>query len=208
MSTRRAFAELLEPLSFHAHGSRFVRAVDGGLRQVIHLHGRSNPRERLYTVNLGVWSPELADFFARIDTRANFAFPSRDPRAPDEVDCHWRQRLGFLIEDPADLWWSIDDARSPIELLVEYGLPALHRVSTREGMERSFLVGESERVRTAKELAFASVLMATRGWSAQLEQIVGDIRRRVRPTPVWKEFVDAYEQALRRWAAEHGTQSD
>lgn len=56
---------------------------------------KSSPKEFIFTVNLGVASALLLKFFQELGTK------------PDIWDCHWRLRLGYLLEEPGDRWWTI-----------------------------------------------------------------------------------------------------
>lgn len=52
----------------------------------------------LFTVNLGVVSGRLARFFS---------VPLSPGRPPEASEWHWRERLGFLLAEGQDRWWSL-----------------------------------------------------------------------------------------------------
>ncbi|MGH1488593.1 MAG: DUF4304 domain-containing protein [Acidimicrobiales bacterium] len=85
----------------------------------------NTPEQTRFTINLGVWFPELAEF-----QPANLQ-PSNRLR-PTEPHCHFRQRVGGLLPGGLDRWWelgSVADVElvgvSASEALTTYGLPWL-----------------------------------------------------------------------------------
>lgn len=81
------------------------------------------------TVNLGVHIPALHHVLAYYDRPA--------PAWPTPPECQFRERLGFLMPEHTDRWWTVatDQAATALgrelaQLLLHYGLPALQPVGT------------------------------------------------------------------------------
>jgi len=121
---------LLEPEGFKKKGLTFFQ--DHG--DVVHLIGMqkslgSTDREIKVTTNLGVWIRALAPIRAG------------KPDPPRLSDAHWRQRIGTLLPERTDKWWSADSPAnaktvsiSIVEALSKYGLPALHNLGTTDAL--------------------------------------------------------------------------
>jgi uncharacterized protein DUF4304 len=134
---------VLRPLGFKKAGRTYNRASADGLMQVVNLQitrpdpappqlrakgERTAPSDR-FTVNLGIWIPEVADYHLT------------HPRSKtiQEYDCQVRTRVGSLTTSQADLWWPLgtrwpDSAAEVVRLLRELGLPWLDRFGTRDGV--------------------------------------------------------------------------
>jgi hypothetical protein len=85
--------------------------------------------ETSFTINLGVALDRL--------TVVRGGDPSRKP---PENWCHWRSRIGRLLEDQEDHWWTLDlETDLPeltaeiVPLLVDRALPLLEACSTEAG---------------------------------------------------------------------------
>lgn len=127
----------LGDLGFKVRGRTFNRATTDGLTQVINLQmGPSDPpgttyipglRENLhgmFTVNLGVYIPEVAEFQGGLARSW-----------VQEYNCSVRTRLGRAAGD-GDIWWHARDPAAVLAdvqpLLMSYGLPFLERFATRD----------------------------------------------------------------------------
>ena len=145
-------AGLLKDAEFRKRRHGFNRVAGVDLVQVVHFQRGSHLppgateippiRRNVYgkfTINLGVYVPDLARRLGRI--------PKGD--WTHEYDCHLRQRIGQLLSQPADTWWSLDDpdaaAHTTERALRELALPWLDSVATKDEIfdtyERSGAVG-------------------------------------------------------------------
>jgi hypothetical protein len=134
---------LMRPLGFKRTGRTYNRASPEELVQVVNLQitrpdpvpptlraaGELTAPSDRFTVNLGVWIPEVSDYHQMR--------PS--PKTVQEYDCQVRTRLGSLTPSRADLWWPLDErwpdaAAEVVRLLQELGLPWVERFSTRDGV--------------------------------------------------------------------------
>jgi hypothetical protein len=106
------------------------------------------------TVNLGVHIPVLQD-------------PQQ--KNPSSWSAHWHERIGHLLPEKDDVWWSIrtvDESRSVAAEIVrcveQFGLPALAQVSTVSAIQRLWESGRSpgltggQRARYLQQLAETS----------------------------------------------------
>lgn len=114
------------------------------------------------TINLGVHVPALYDVLA-YDDRPRPAWPT-----PSE--CQFRERLGPLMPEHTDLWWTVatDQAATALgrelaQLLIRYGLPALESVGTSARLRTYWESGRSSGITKV----LAERYLAALGRSAQ-----------------------------------------
>lgn len=120
-----AIGPLLKGHGFSRSRQTFHRRIRRNWTVINFQKSSKTDREQVvFTVNLGVASALLTEF------------DGGDPeRRPAEHDCHFRERLGFLLPDPRDHWWVLDaETRSPEHLartlgrhLTTIALPYLER---------------------------------------------------------------------------------
>ena len=92
-----ATADKLRPLGFVRWGLVLRLLGQGNAAIVSFQKSRHADDEELeFTVNLSIVCGRLLDSDARPLSLAQ------------EVDGHLRERIGFLLDDPEDTWWSID----------------------------------------------------------------------------------------------------
>jgi hypothetical protein len=199
-----ALRPLLKARGFKVRGRTFNGVTEDGLTRVVSIQmGASDPpgtihipglRENvhgLFTVNLGVYVPEVARHHGGGEARSWV----------QEYHCCVRTRLGQVSEERRDTWWPArtdglvaDDVRRRLELS---GLPFLDRFSTRDKIlaewnDRSESVGASSPPRIVM-----AVILAERGLKgrarALLAQQVRETRNPGHPDDVRKL---AYKLAL------------
>jgi len=75
-------------------------ADDGQAVRMLNVQGSSwnSPESACFTVNLGIWFEEAAKLAGA---------PSIKNRRPPEYQCTVRERIGFLLDPPGDMWWTI-----------------------------------------------------------------------------------------------------
>ena len=170
----------LQEQGFRVRGRAFNRVTDDGLTQVISIQmGPFEPpgtveipglRENLhglFTVNLGVYVPEIALHHWGGGAKAWV----------HESDCAIRARLGRVCTEARDLWWQAVAIPEVVEAIRErlsvYGLPWLQRFATRElvlrelhGLDRSHWVA-------APRIAMAIIRWA-RGEAAEAHALLAD----------------------------------
>jgi len=149
---RKALRPLMKSRGFRVRGRTFNRTTEDGLTQVVNIQmGASDPpgttyiaglRENmhgLFTVNLGVYVPEVARYHGGGEAGAWV----------QEYHCCVRARLGEVSGENRDLWWPsrfddavVDDIRNRLE---PGGFAFLERFSTRDKILGEFH-DSSERV--------------------------------------------------------------
>jgi hypothetical protein len=167
---QRALRSLLKDRCFKVRGRTFNRGTEDGLTQVVSIQmGASDPpgttyipglRENLhglFTVNLGVYVPEVARHHGGGEAKSWV----------QDYHCCVRARLGEASGEKQDIWWHawpdssvVDDVRRRLEL---DGLPFLDRFSTRDKIlvewnERSENMGSGSPPRIVM-----AIILAARG---------------------------------------------
>jgi Domain of unknown function (DUF4304) len=117
-----------------------------------------------FTVNLGVASDRLLKFFS----------PDKIKR-PTIWDCHWRIRLGYLM-NKKDVWWKVDEQTS-VENLGKEILPPLKNLAFQEinqhisdeSLRDLWISGQSPSLTEFQRLMYLSVLLEELGPSELVE---------------------------------------
>jgi hypothetical protein len=119
-------ADALRPLGFVEKGKGTLMRYRDDIVQVINLQkGKQTTKDKVVvTVNLGAYSIPLGQ---------ELGSP-----APDDIwDCHWRERLGFLLADKTDKWWDIHNlaeadsfAADLSEMISKSALPLFERLDS------------------------------------------------------------------------------
>ena len=131
----------LRAAGFAGSGQDFHRQVAGNWAAInVQRHRGSTADELRFTINLGT---------------ASSAVRIEDGHAPDEpareIDCHWRIRLGRLLPDARDRWWTVTSRMEPregdelgqelVEHLTRHAVPKLVAMAPDEAILESVLPG-------------------------------------------------------------------
>jgi hypothetical protein len=136
---QQGLAPLLKEHGFRKRGRTYNGVSGDGLTLVVNLQmGPFDPpgmtyipglQENLYglfTLNLGVFVPEVAKHQLRLEGKSWV----------QDYHCCVRARIGALGPEAADLWWPLSNAAALVpevsRRLVRDGLPFLHRYQTRD----------------------------------------------------------------------------
>jgi hypothetical protein len=174
-----ALRPLLRRRGFKVRGRTFNRETDDSLTQVVNIQmGGSGPpgttyipglREDLhglFTVNLGVYVPEVAKLHGGGLAKSWV----------QEYRCCVRARLGELVGEGKDVWWHARADEEVVEnvrlCLERFGLPFLDRFATRDRIlaqwdRRLDSVGASSPVRIV-----AAIILATRGQRERARELL------------------------------------
>jgi hypothetical protein len=97
-------------------------------------------------------------------------------------DCQWRQRLGFLMPNHRDEWWSIEAATSIeslgkriCESLENLAIPEIDRYIQDQALRDLWLSGHSPGLTNFQRLMNLSVLMKALGPQTKAELIVREL---------------------------------
>lgn len=181
---------------FKVRGRTFNRVTADGLTQVVNLQmGASDPpgttyipglRENmhgLFTVNLGVYIPEVAELHGGGLAKAWV----------QDYHCAIRSRLGPASGSAQDLWWQArDPARAVADvqpLLLAYGLPFLDRFQSRD-LVLGELDGQAENLaHCAVPRIVCAVILARRGQLGAAKALLAAQARECRHNPNHPAYV-------------------
>jgi hypothetical protein len=149
-----ALKACLKPHGYSKSGSTF-RLRSSETVSIISLQSSTSSTAVLakVTVNLGVHILALQD-------------PERSEKNPSVWSTHWNHRIGHLMPENNDVWWSIHNTAEAVSVATEiarcveqYGLPALAQVATVQALRQLWESGrspgltEGQRIRHLQELA-------------------------------------------------------
>lgn len=133
---------------------------------------KSTADEVLFTINLGVCSGRLLEFFS----------PDLLTQKPSIETCHWRERLGFLLPDRQDKWWVIkatEPHNSVVDelkgCLVQAAIPAIERRLSDEQLCSEWLGEKSPGLTDIQRLINLSVLLKAAGAVSSLREILKEL---------------------------------
>jgi Domain of unknown function (DUF4304) len=96
---KRGLQPHLKAAGYKKKARTFFRELDGGVFQIVNvqLSQWGTATESKFTINLGVFFPSIQQISLK---------PALDG-VPNEYDCHLRQRIGMLMPDHLDHWWTV-----------------------------------------------------------------------------------------------------
>jgi hypothetical protein len=104
---KQCIKPMLKVYGFSSKGHTFIIKSRGNIGLINFQKSRqSNVNKVIFTINVGIISNKLRSFFSSETNQISIE------------DCHWRQRIGFLLPERSDKWWIID-AQSNIDELCE-----------------------------------------------------------------------------------------
>jgi len=125
----------LKPLGFRKSGNTWVRNLEWPQVINIQLSQWNSSEEAQFTVNLGVAIEELR-------TAGEGIPPKGDLK---EHDCDVRSRIGALLPNKQDKWWSVTPGTNTDELVAEiwslleqFGMPWLESLTTYSAVAEEF----------------------------------------------------------------------
>ena len=134
--------------------------------------GKSNSDEIIFTINLGVCSGRLLEFFS----------PKLLERKPSIEVCQWRERIGFLLPERQDKWWLIrsTDLLPPLvdelkHCLVRVGIQAIEQHLSDEQLCGEWSSGKSPGLTDIQRLVNLSVLRKASGADNALREVLREL---------------------------------
>jgi len=120
--------QVFQVRNFRRTRSTFYRWLDADVCQVLNFQKskyciRASVK---FTANLGVYYRCLRSVSGVWD----------DPKRRHPLDCHYRERIGFLGSNPSDKWWTldqyerIDDVINELRLLIDVAIQKLDSIGT------------------------------------------------------------------------------
>lgn len=133
---------------------------------------KSNDAEVLFTINIGVRSKVLSSYF-----RDDF-----DHSKPSFQWCNWETRVGQLINNGQDKWWSItpdtlfEDLFDEISTcLSSIAIPYILKNISDDQLISSWISGKSLGLPNSTRLVYLSVLLKNLGTPEQFEAILNEL---------------------------------
>jgi hypothetical protein len=141
---------------------------------------QSNSTETIFTINVGVASNRILTFLSKMDAN----------KKPDIWDTQWRVRLGHLLPENHDIWWTIDQGTNIGELgqyildnILNYALPVIHKFIRDEALRDLWLSGKSPSLTNFQRLLFLAPLLKQIGPSELLETTIDALKKESANTP-------------------------
>lgn len=133
---------------------------------------KSTADEVSFTINLGVCSGRLLEFFS----------PDLLEQKPSIEACHWRERVGFLFPEHQDKWWLVrgieplDSLENELKgCLVEVAIPELEQHLSDEQLSSEWSSGKSPGLTDIQRLVNLSVLLKVAGADSALREILKEL---------------------------------
>ena len=156
---------------------------------------KSSSEEVIFTINLGVFSGGLDEFFSTLKSGR-----------PSIESCHWNERIGFLLPDPHDKWWVLTDDDSVRSLVTEEvtrtvisaGLPAIETHISDERLCEVWLTGKAPGLTTTERLVYLSVFLKAKNDVDDLRKVVQELRT-VSQGKATESMAERHIQRLQSW---------
>ena len=160
----------LKERGFRARGRAFNRITSDGLTEVVQLQmgsfdppgttyipGLRENRYGMFTVNLGVFVPEVADHYG---SGASKSFVQ-------EYHCCVRSRLALLGPDHRDVWWEIRGdqplAHELLERLTRDAIPFFNKFETRDAILSEWLAVPKSPFAVTPPRIVCAIILTERG---------------------------------------------
>jgi hypothetical protein len=184
-------AKRLGDVGFRRKGNSFYLRVSSNWGIVnFQKSGKSTSEVILFTVNVGVASGVLLNFFG---------FPESE--APNIDQCQWRKRLGFFLPNPSDTWWRLDTKTSStaigeeiVDILLQLARPEMETYMSDTSLMRLWASGDSPGLTEVDRLRCLSVLLRLEGSVDALNDAKDTLQRMSEGRP----FAGAVALHLRR----------
>ena len=144
------------------------------------LSQKSGFSQKLFTVNVGIASKRILAFLG---------FQTSN-RKPGIWDTQFRMRLGHLLPENKDVWWSLDQdtniesmGRFIQDLVVIYALPTVEKYIADESLRDLWMTGNSPSLTEIERLLYLSVLVQQIGPIEILEPTIKELERQTSRKP-------------------------
>lgn len=178
-------ADFLQQRGFERRGTIFFRVRPGNWALIaLQKSQKTNADAVVFTLNVGVVSERLARFFS---------IPLKPNHLPETSEWHWRQRLGFLLPEGQDKWWTLkastglEEVSHEIERALELALPEIEKYLHDESLRDLWLTGRSPGLTEVQRLKNLVVLVKALGPEHRVVPILDELRRVSRSNAVLLE---------------------
>ena len=132
-SLMNAVDSLLKAANYRKKGTSFFYDKDDNIGLINFQKSRdSTATSTLFTINLGVYSKTLK-IFDYFDIGSY----------PTSSDCHWSERIGFIMEKKRDFWWEVNEYTSITNLIagitsviINLAIPEIEKHISDESLEK------------------------------------------------------------------------
>ncbi len=171
--------ETLKPFGYRKKGNTFYCRQNGNLA-IINLQKsvNSNKEKIVFTINIGICSELLK--------KQN----GQSEAIPDIDECHWRMRIGYLLPEKNDRWWTIsniddiskisDEIKNALETAV---LPIIKKVSSDDSLISIWKSGEAPGLTELERIENLLGLLKIQG-ADDISPLVSEILRSVKGKPI------------------------
>ena len=176
--------ECLKPLlnesDFKGRNNTFISKKDDVWSLINFQKSRkSSATEIIFTVNVGIASSALFDFYAKV------------VKQPTIEDCHYRQRIGFLLPQHSDKWWTINSDTNMETLcedlkkcLSEYVFIEIEKYSSNSALRDLWLSDKCPGLTDTQRLMNLSVLLKNIGPTDLFNEVVEKMRLATKNKPI------------------------
>jgi hypothetical protein len=141
---------------------------------------KSNSKEIIFTLNAGIWSKRIQNFLGQVSQN----------KKPDIWDAHWRVRIGNLLPEKNDVWWTITKGTNIEELgntilsmVKDYVFPAILEFISDEALRDLWLSSKSPSLTEFDRLLYLAVLLKQIGPLENLDTTIKKLKEVTKNKP-------------------------
>jgi hypothetical protein len=134
---------------------------------------KSNSKEIIFTVNAGIWSKRIQNFLGQVGQN----------KKPDIWDAHWRVRIGNLLSEKNDIWWTFTNGtnieelgKTILNIVKDYAFPAILEFISDEALRDLWLSGKSPSITEFERLLYLAVLLKQIGPLENLDTTIKKLK--------------------------------
>jgi hypothetical protein len=164
MEAKKLFGEMisrfifppLKKMGYKKMGTSFYVSFEGNWGIIDFQQSQKSVSNQVtFSINIGIASKRILNFLG---------FDEKNNR-PDIWDTQLRVRLGHLMPENNDIWWTLDQETSIdklgqaiSDLVIKYAIPAIQAYITDESLRDLWIAGKSPSLTEFQRLLYLSVL--------------------------------------------------
>jgi hypothetical protein len=177
MSYEKLLKECINPFlksnGYKKKGSAFYRTHSDGNVSVFDFQKsrKSEKDQTVFTINIAISSRRIATFHGNQTDN------------PVLDDCHWKTRIGHLLPEKQDLWWTIvpttvlnDFCSTILGILDRHAFKAISEHDTDQRLRDYWLSGNSAGLTNIQRLINLSILLKAIGPQEKLSAIIEEMK--------------------------------